>query len=86
MATTFHQGYCYAWRGDPCRCHLSLSSTLPCYTMDSDMERALMAFLDAGQRLVESWDDTKVRHYPYYLPSFDDFMSDFARLIEEEKP
>jgi len=79
---------CGVGHGDPCpECGQRAFHKDGCILSDaSDMERALRAFLDAGQRLVESWDDTKVRHYPYYLPSFDEFIADFTSLIEEEKP
>jgi len=78
---------CGVGHGDPCpKCGARAFHKDGCPMSDaSSMERALIDFLDAGQRLVEAWDDTKVRHYPKYLPSFDEFIADFTSLIEEEK-
>jgi hypothetical protein len=44
------------------------------------MEDALRNFLAAGRKLSEVWDNDKVKKYPKYLPSFDEFLSDFAGM------
>jgi len=78
---------CFVGHGEPCsECDQKAFHLSGCKLSDaSDMERALATFLDAGQRLVEAWDDTKVTHYPKYLPSFDEFMADFTSLTEVEE-
>ena len=49
-----------------------------------NMEEALKRFLEAGRKLSEFWDNDKVKNYPKYLPSFDEFLSDFAGILEEK--
>ena len=48
------------------------------------MEEALRKFLEAGRKLSEVWDNDKVKKYPKYLPSFDEFLSDFAGILDEK--
>jgi hypothetical protein len=54
---------------------------------------ALATFKDAGQTLLAAWragaggEDLgklppKVAHYPGYLPSFDEFVADFAEVVQ----
>ena len=50
-----------------------------------NMENALRNFLEAGRKLSEVWDNDKVKKYPKYLPSFDEFLSDFAGILDEKK-
>ena len=49
-----------------------------------NMEEALRNFLEAGRKLSEVWDNDKVKKYPKYLPSFDEFLSDFAGILDEK--
>ena len=49
-----------------------------------NMEDALRNFLEAGRKLSEVWDNDKVKKYPKYLPSFDEFLSDFAGILGEQ--
>lgn len=49
-----------------------------------NMEDALRNFLEAGRKLSEVWDNDKVKKYPKYLPSFDEFLSDFAGILDEK--
>jgi hypothetical protein len=49
-----------------------------------NMESALRNFLEAGRKLSEVWDNDKVKKYPKYLPSFDEFLSDFAGILDEK--
>ena len=46
------------------------------------MREALQKFLEAGGQLLNEWDEEQVKNYPAYLPSFDEFLADFADLIE----
>ena len=46
------------------------------------MKEALKEFLEAGARLLDEWDEEQVKKYPAYLPSFDEFLGDFADLVE----
>jgi hypothetical protein len=50
----------------------------------ANMEEALRKFLEAGRKLSEVWDKDKVKKYPKYLPSFDEFLSDFAGILDEK--
>lgn len=50
-----------------------------------EMEARLMAFYSAGINLLHAWDDNLVKAYPKYLPSFDDFILEFAQIMEERK-
>lgn len=47
------------------------------------MEEALRAFLRAGWALESVWQHDGSRQYPGYLPSFDEFLVDFAELMGE---
>ena len=78
---------CGVGHGEPCsECDQKAFHLSGCKLSDgSEMYRALAAFLDAGQKLLESWDETKVTHYPKYLPSFDEFIADFTSLMEVEE-
>jgi hypothetical protein len=49
-----------------------------------NIEEALRRFLEAGRKLSEVWDTDKVKNYPKYLPSFDEFLSDFAGILYEK--
>ncbi len=49
-----------------------------------NMEEALRRFLEAGRKLSEFWDNDKVKNYPKYLPSFDEFLSDFSGILDEK--
>ncbi len=49
------------------------------------MEKALNEFLRAGARLMEVWDEEKVKNYPDYLPDFGEFLFNFAGLMEKER-
>ena len=49
-----------------------------------NMADALRNFLEAGRKLSEVWDNDKVKKYPKYLPSFDEFLSDFAGILDEK--
>ena len=49
-----------------------------------NMGDALRNFLEAGRKLSEVWDNDKVKKYPKYLPSFDEFLSDFAGILDEK--
>jgi len=49
-----------------------------------NMEDELRKFLEAGRKLSEVWDNDKVKKYPKYLPSFDEFLSDFAGILDEK--
>jgi len=75
---------CGVYHGNECGCGGRGFHVEGCSYFVKTMEHALADFLEAGQILIESWDDTKVRHYPKYLPSFDEFIADFTSLIEEE--
>jgi hypothetical protein len=48
------------------------------------MEDAFRKFMEAGYKLSEVWDNDKVKQYPKYLPSFDEFISDFAGTLDEK--
>jgi len=41
--------------------------------------------MDALYELVNLWDNDSVKDYPEYLPSFDEFVSDFSRLLEAKE-
>ncbi len=45
------------------------------------VEKELNEFLRAGAKLQKVWDEEKVKDYPNYLPSFDEFLFDFAGLL-----
>lgn len=49
------------------------------------MEKALENFLRAGWQLVEVWDESKVTTYPGYLPSFDEFLTQFTHLMMDSE-
>ena len=49
-----------------------------------NMEDALRKFFEAGRNLSEVWNNDKVKKYPKYLPSFDEFLSDFAGILDEK--
>jgi hypothetical protein len=51
----------------------------------ANMEEELRKFLEADRKLSEVWDNDKVKKYPKYLPSFDEFLSDFAGILDEKK-
>lgn len=46
------------------------------------MEEALKKFIEAGMTLSEKWDNEKVKSYPKYLPSFDEFIVEFTGILE----
>lgn len=50
------------------------------------MEEKFREFLKIGRELSENWDNEKIKNYPSYLPSFDEFLSDFELLFEEPEP
>lgn len=49
------------------------------------MLKELNEFLRAGAKLQKVWDEEKVKDYPNYLPSFDEFLFDFAGLLTGEE-
>ena len=49
------------------------------------MLKELNEFLRAGAKLQKAWDEEKVKDYPNYLPSFDEFLFDFAGLLTGEE-
>ena len=51
----------------------------------SDFEMAHELALYALQRLRDTWDEEEVRQYPKYLPSFDQFVEDFRKMLEVEQ-
>lgn len=50
----------------------------------------LTAFKEAGRQLLEAWqelqtqEDGMVKNYPVYMPSFDEFVADFASVEYNE--
>jgi hypothetical protein len=48
------------------------------------MEDALRKFIEAGHKLSELWDNDKVKNYPKYLPSFDEFLAEFRGILEDK--
>ena len=48
------------------------------------MEDALRKFIEAGDKLSEIWDNDKVKNYPKYLSSFDEFLTDFRGILEDK--
>jgi hypothetical protein len=48
---------------------------------EGTMEEALREFIRAGKKLEKVWDEEKVKSYPNYLPSFDEFLFDFEGLM-----
>lgn len=51
---------------------------------EEEMRATLDKFIEAGWELSEKWSHDAVRNYPSYLPSFDEFLVDFSRLMEED--
>jgi len=51
---------------------------------NTEMANALDNFIAAGWKLAEVWDENQVKHYPNYLPSFDELVAEFSTLLEEE--
>lgn len=47
-------------------------------------EEAYRAFMKAGWKLSEVWDNDRVRNYPKYLPSFDDFMCEMGDMLGDD--
>lgn len=50
---------------------------------NTEMEDAVAEFLEAGRKLSNVWVEQKVKQYPDYLPSFDEFLTEFSSLLEE---
>lgn len=50
--------------------------------LKGEFEILLQKFLRAGEALSAAWDESKVKHYPPYLPSFDEFLHDFSGLVD----
>ena len=51
---------------------------------EESMEDVLRKFIEAGHKLSEVWDNDKVKNYPKYLPSFDEFLADFRDILEDK--
>jgi hypothetical protein len=51
----------------------------------SIFEEKHKAFMTAAYELEEHWDNDAVKHYPEYLPSFDEFAAEFACLLDAEE-
>ena len=53
-------------------------------------EEAYRDFMKAGAELLEQWEDcnqdndSKIKNYPKYLPSFDEFLSDMGELLGDK--
>ena len=48
-------------------------------------EKAFKNFIEAGWQMNELWDETKIKHYPEFMPSFDEFLSEMSKLMGEGK-
>ena len=46
------------------------------------MRWKLREFLHAGYELAKCWVDSESRQYPSYLPDFEEFLCNFAALME----
>jgi hypothetical protein len=51
---------------------------------EESMEDVLRKFIEAGYKLSEVWDNGRVKNYPKYLPSFDNFLVDFRGILEDK--
>jgi hypothetical protein len=51
---------------------------------EESMEDVLRKFIEAGYKLSEVWDNDRVKNYPKYLPSFDNFLVDFRGILEDK--
>jgi hypothetical protein len=51
---------------------------------EESMEDVLRKFIEAGHKLSEVWDNDKVKNYPKYLPSFDEFLAEFRGILEDK--
>lgn len=49
------------------------------------MKKELREFIKAGNELREAWDNDEVENYPDYLPSFDEFLVEFSRVLGGDK-
>ena len=45
------------------------------------METQLKKVISEMETLSEIWDEEKVKQYPAYLPSFDEFITDLADAV-----
>ena len=49
----------------------------------TEMEARLKEAIAALQALSDAWDEEQVHAYPFYLPSFDEFIHDLGGMLEE---
>jgi len=49
-----------------------------------EMQEQLKKVISEMQALSEIWDENQIKQYPAYLPDFDEFIIDLARMLSEE--
>ena len=50
---------------------------------DTAFEDQVQKVVNEMRELIEVWDENKVKNYPKYLPSFDEFVAEFAGMLED---
>jgi len=51
--------------------------------MESSMKYVHGQVISLMLTLSDVWNEEEVKNYPSYLPSFDEFIVDFKKLLEE---